>query len=129
MKREMFELNLGDRFSLGSDETVYVCIRMYGEHDNVLAVNEISKTVAKFPAYAACRLRPSDEVKPITIGALSVNDVCRPCDLRHCDNQETYLVLEVDSTFDEIRCKVLETGDVTSIHVNTLVKVITHGNS
>ncbi|AEK82060.1 hypothetical protein [Salmonella phage 7-11] len=91
MRKEMFELNIGERFK--SNGAVFVCIRMYGEYDNVLAIDEDSKRMVKFPPYAACEFLPTQVVEPVEAGALDVNDVVRMVDDKNNFNSETFLIL------------------------------------
>lgn len=127
MRKEMFELCIGERFN--ANGATYVCIRMYGEYDNVLAIDEDSKRMVKFPPYAACDFLPTQQVEAVEAGALDVNDVVRLVDDKNNFNTETFLILENEGDFTEVRAKVLETGDITSINPYAMVKVLTHGNS
>jgi|AKYZ01.1.fsa_nt_gi hypothetical protein len=127
MRKEMFELNIGERFT--ANGAVFVCIRMYGEYDNVLAIQEDTKRIMKFQPYARCEFLPTQAVEPVEAGALDVNDVVRMADDKNNFNSETFLILENEGDFSEVRAKVLETGDITSINPYAMVKVLTHGNS
>lgn len=127
MRKECFELNIGERFR--ANGAVYVCIRMHGEYDGVLAVDEDSKRMVKFPPFASCDFLPRQEVVAVEAGALDVNDVVRLVTDTNYQNTETFLILENEGDFTEVRAKVLETGHVTSINPYAMVKVLTHGNS
>lgn len=128
MKKKASELTIGDRFV--SVRSTYVCIRMYGEHQNILAIRELDKKIVKFPKHSMCDVVEPLEVGLVPAGALDVNDIIRmPDNAVNRFEHETFQILEIDDELGIVRCKVLETGLITTLNPYADVKVLTHGNS
>ena len=127
MRKEVFELRIGERFTV--DGVKHVCIRPYGEHDNVLAMTE-NKKMVRLPSYTSCSFVPRPDFGDIPSHEASVTsygDVVKLSGDSNIFETETFLVLE--NTGTEIKCKVLETGLITSLSPFQRVEIIQRDTS
>ena len=127
MRKEVFELRIGERFTV--DGVKHICIRPYGEHDNVLAMNE-NKKMVRLPSYTSCTFVPRPDfgdLPSVEAGTTVHGDVVKLSGDNNIFESETFLVLE--NTGSEVKVKVLETGDISSLSIYNKVEVIQHGTS
>lgn len=127
MKKEVFELCIGENFLIGQE--AFTCIRSYGNADNVLAIRESDKKMVKFPPYAACIFSPKRDRQFVLAKVAGVNDVIRCVYNGVVDMSETFLVLENEGNDTELRVKVLESGHISSIQAYQNIEVMSYGTS